>query len=139
VIEWIRSLTKTHYTVICVGGGSQINEEFRRRGIKIDFGPLGRKTKTLEERQLARDILELNQRDVQNLLAENGIMAVVMIPVVDIATVLCHVNGDIYVKMAYLGFHDLYVLTFESRKAAKEKVFEGLHRVRVVGFPDKLI
>jgi len=137
VIEWLRKLTATHYTVICVGGGSQINAEFERRRIKVDFGPLGRRTKNFEERQLARNILEKNQAMIQDLLAENGITAVVVIPVLDIGSVLCHVNGDIYVRAAYLGFDDLYVLALESRKANKEKAFKELRRVQVIGFPDK--
>ena len=136
VMEWVRLLSKTYFVVICVGGGSQINEEFRRRGLKIDFGPLGRRTKTFEERQLARDILEQNQARVQDLLAENGIKAIVIIPVLDIGSVLCHINGDVFVRAAYLGFDDLYILTYESRKADKEEVFKDLRRVKVVGFPE---
>jgi hypothetical protein len=85
---------------------------------------------------LARNILEQNQARVQDLLAKNGIKAVVIIPVLDIGSVLCHVNGDVYVLMAYLGFDDLYVVTYESRKADKEKAFKDLRRVSVVGFPD---
>ena len=122
--------------MICVGGGSQINEEFQRRGIEIDFGPLGRETKNFPERQLARDILERNQAKVQDLLAENGINAVVVIPVLNIGSVLCHVNGDVYTRAAYLGFDKLFVVTGEARKADKEKTFEGLGKIKVIGFPD---
>jgi len=136
VVEWLRSVASTRYTVVCVGGGTQINEEFRRRGLKIEFGPLGRRTNTFTERQLAKNVLEDNQAMVQDLLFEKGIYASVEIPVLNIGSVLCHVNGDVFVRAAYLGFDDLYVLTYESRKADKEKGFEGLRKVNVVSFPD---
>ena len=139
VIKWLGELTQTHYVVICVGGGLQINREFRRRGIPRDFGPLGRRNKTFKEKQLARNILEKNQIKVQDYLAEKGITAVVIIPVLDLGSVLCHVNGDTMVEVAYIGFDDLFVITTEGRKADKEKDFGNLRRVQVIGFPEKLI
>ena len=121
--------------VICVGGGLQINREFKRRGIPRDFGPLGRRNKTFREKQLARNILEKNQIKVQDFLAKKGITAVVIIPVLDLGSVLCHVNGDTLVEVAYIGFDDLFVITTEVRKADKEKDFGNLRRVQVIGFP----
>ncbi len=139
VIKWLEGLAQTHFAVICVGGGSQINKEFERRKIKIDFGPLGRRNKTFRERQLSRNILEKNQLKVQNRLARMGITAVVIIPVLEIGSVLCHVNGDIFVRAAYIGFDDLFVVTYEGRKVEKEKDFADLRRIRVIGFPEKLV
>jgi acetylglutamate kinase len=139
VLNWIRKLTLTRFTVILIGGGTQINEEFRKRGLKIDFGPLGRRTNTFEERQLAKNVLEVNRAQTQDLLFEHGINAYVEIPVLDIGSVLCHVNGDVYVQASYLGFNDLYILTYESRKEKKAEAFKHLRRVQVVGFPDKLV
>ncbi len=114
VIEWIKKIDKKYSIVILIGGGEQISEAFKKKGWKIKFGPLGRITKTLEEKQLARDILEKNQAQVQDMLDEKGISARVIIPVLDIATVLCHVNGDIEVLAAYNGFDKIFVLTLKK-------------------------
>ena len=138
VIVWLRELAGRCFTVICVGGGEQINKAFNRLGIPRDFGPLGRRNRTFRERQLARNILEKNQLKVQNALADNGITAVVILPVLDIGSVLCHVNGDVFIQTAYIGFDELYVVTYESREAGKKKDFAHLPRVQVVSFPDKL-
>lgn len=136
VIEWIKKLTRNFFTVICVGGGTQISAEFQKRGWPVRFGPLGRETESFAQRQLARDVLEKNQLAVQDLLASRGIAAAVIIPVLDIGSVLCPVNGDIFVRLVYLGFDRLHVLTYESRAGKKQKYFRDLPKVQVIGFPD---
>jgi acetylglutamate kinase len=133
VLQWLKSIAKTFFTVICVGGGTQINEAFKERGFPINFGPQGRITETFEERQLARDVLEKNQVYVQDLLAENGIIATVIIPVLDIASVLNHINGDDFVLLA-TGFDEVYILTLENRVNAKEEQFKNYPKIKVVGF-----
>lgn len=135
VLEWIRELSSTHFVVICVGGGTQIKEAFAKAGFPDSaYGPLGRETKTFSERQLARDVLERNQAEVQDLLAEVGIHAVVVIPVLEIGNVLCHVNGDQFVLTAYLGFDELYVVTTSEREAKKKEFFALYEKVKVVSF-----
>lgn len=58
-LSWLRKLTGEYFVVLCVGGGTQINKAFEDAGFPIGkFGPLGRETRTFEERQLARDVLE---------------------------------------------------------------------------------
>lgn len=71
---------------------------------------------------------------MQDLLAEQGIHATVVIPVWDCGSVLCHINGDLFVRAAYLGFNELYVVTTPERLEAKQKEFADLPKVRVVGF-----
>ena len=137
VLDWIRLRAEESAVTICTGGGSQINEAFKARGFEIKFGPLGRETKTFEERQFARDILENNQVEMEDLLAENKISAIVEIPVRTVGSVLCPVNGDLFVKLAYLGFDELYVLTLSSRVESKQKQYELLPKITVVGFPDE--
>ncbi|OGG72790.1 hypothetical protein A3A38_03590 [Candidatus Kaiserbacteria bacterium RIFCSPLOWO2_01_FULL_53_17] len=133
--EWIRELNQTSWVVICVGGGTQINEEFVRRGIPTQqHGPMGRETETFAERQIARDILEINQADLEDQLAEMGIHVVVTIPVVSIGEVLCHVNGDQMVRTAYLGFDSLYVVTTPERVEKKKSQFTNLPKVKVIAF-----
>ncbi len=135
VIEWIKKLSKDCFTVICIGGGTQINEEFEKQGHKIKFGPLGREVEAFHERQLARDILEKNQARIQDLLAKNKINATVIIPVLDIGSVLCHINGDVFVRAAYLGFDKLFILTHNNRIKVKKNEFEKLPKIKVIGFP----
>jgi len=95
VLAWIGKLAKDYFIVLCVGGGTQINTAFIKAGFTVGIhGPLGRETKNLAERQLARDVLEKNQAELQDRLAAIGVQAAVVIPVVEVGTVLCHVNGD---------------------------------------------
>ncbi len=146
VIDWMKKIDKKYSMVILIGGGEQINQAFKKRGIKIKFGPLGRITKTLEEKQLARDVLEKNQAIIQDMIDEMGISARVIIPVLDIASVLCHVNGDIEILAAYNGFEKIYVLTLKSNVEKKKTWLKqlaqsfkhidsgNLDKIEIVGF-----
>ncbi len=135
MLEWIKGLTDSHYVVICVGGGTQINAAFEKAGFAVGkFGPLGRETNSLEERQLARNVLEKNQAMVQDFLSENGINAVVEIPVIQSGTVLCHINGDQYVVSAYNGFDILYIVTTLDRLNDKRKEFTKYPKINVISF-----
>jgi len=131
----IEKIAREYFVVICVGGGTQINKGFEKAGIALEeYGPLGRETKTFEERQLARDILEVNQARLQDHLAKEKITATVIIPVLDIGSVLCHVNGDQMVRTCYLGFDHLFVMTTPDRLEQKKKDFAGLPKVQVLSF-----
>ena len=134
VLEWIQKVSQDQFVVVCVGGGTQINEAFEVNGLPVSFGPLGRETDDFRARQLARDTLEKNQRDVQDLLAAKGVFASVIIPFVDIATVLCPVNGDVMLTTVYLGFNTLYVVTIKEREEEKRKQFAHLSKVQVKAF-----
>ena len=146
VIEWLKEISEQYSVVILIGGGEQINEAFRERGFEIRFGPLGRITKSLEERQLARDILEKNQALIQDMIDEKGINARAVIPARDIATVLCLENGDVFVLSAYNGFDKIYLLTLMSNVDKKllwleqlakcfKHIEEGeLDKIEVMGF-----
>jgi len=135
ILEWVKELSREHFVVVCVGGGTQINEAFREAGLPVgEFGPLGRETKTFQERQLARDVLEQNQVEIQDKLALLGVYVNVIIPVLDIGTVLCHVNGDQFVLTAYHGFDVLYVVTTADRVEGKRESFAPYEKIQVVGF-----
>lgn len=147
VLEWLKELARQYFVAVCIGGGEQINQAFQERGFKSNFNPLGRVTKTLEERQLARDVLEANQAFIQDMLDEKGISARVIVPVDDVATVLCHVNGDVKVLQAYQGYDKLFILTLKDRVEKKKAWMErlagvfsesiekgSLEKIEVVGF-----
>lgn len=130
-LKWVRKKSKKMYTVICVGGGTQINRAFARRGFPVKKrGPMGRETKTLKQRQLQRNVLEENQVKLQDWLASIGIFVAVEIPIVIIATVLCPNDGDQMVRTAYLGFDELYIVTTTIERA-KNKANEFVHLPKV--------
>lgn len=139
-LDWIEELSRDHFVVVCVGGGTQINEAFAEAGLPVGkFGPLGRETQTFQERQLARDVLEKNQAAVQDELALRGVYASVVIPVLDIGTVLCHINGDQFVLAAYHGFDNIFVVTTTERVVEKAKLFVLYQKITIVGFPAALV
>jgi len=126
---------KRYHVVIAVGGGSQINKAFLEAGLPIGkFGPFGRETNTLHERQMARDILEVNQAKMQDLLQKDNISAEVVIPVITSGSVLCHVNGDQYVFSVYNGFEKIYIATLESRVEDKKEQFKKYPKIEIIGF-----
>ncbi len=132
---WLGPISMKYHVVICVGGGKQINKAFEDAGYKVvEFGPLGRETKTLKERQLARDVLEINQAKMQDWLTKHDLNVSVEIPVISSGTVLCHVNGDQYILSAYNGFDKIYVITTKDRVKAKKKAFKKYSKIEVVGF-----
>lgn len=135
VLEYVRKITKDYFVVICVGGGVQINQAFAEQGLPVEkYGPLGRATKSFKARQIARDVLERNQAKAQDLLAERGIPAIVIIPVLDIGTVLCHVNGDTFVLTVYNGYDKIIVVTLRERAGKKREFFAQYPKIEVIEF-----
>ncbi len=145
-LKWLRLLSESNHVVVCPGGGEQINQAFEEKGFKVKFGPLGRETNTLEEKQLARNILEKNQACVQDWLDEQGIHARVEIPFKNFATVSCLIKADIMVLAAYRGFDVIYILTTKEKekekkawlkritKALTEKPGQKLDKIIIAGF-----
>lgn len=134
-LAWIKELSEKYFVVICVGGGTQINRAFAKAGLPVKkHGPLGRETRSLKERQLARDVLERNQAKVQDRLAALDVHVSVVIPVLEIGTVLCHVNGDQFLLTSYLGFDILYAVTLPDRLQKKRKQFAQYKKIRVIAF-----
>ena len=135
LIKWLEQLCKKYFVVVCVGGGTQINEALEGVGVKQGpHGPLGRELKTFAERQLARNVLELNQGKLQDILAAKKIPAVVEIPVYNIGGVLCHINGDLAIQMAYLGFDALFAVTKAHRVEKKKEQFAHLPKIEIIAF-----
>lgn len=132
LVEFIRGLAKEFFVVVCLGGGTQISEAFENKGFDIKFGPLGRETNSLEQRQLARDVLEINQAKFQDALQESGVHAAVVIPVIEVGTVLCHVNGDQYVLASYHGFDSIFIVTLPERVKSKKEDFLKYPKIQVV-------
>lgn len=135
VLDWIKKLSQEYFVVVCVGGGTQINEAFMAAGLSVgEFGPLGRETSIMEEKQLARDVLERNQAEIQDRLVNLGVYVNVVIPVIEVGTVLCHVNGDQFALAVYHGFDVLYVVTTNDRLEKKKSFFWRYKKIQVIGF-----
>ena len=148
VFKRLKEISEKYSVAIDGGGGRHINEEFKRRGFEIKFGIMGRITKTLKERQVARDVLEVDQAIVQDLLDEKGISARVTIPVNEESTVLCHKNGDLKILEVYNGYDKIFRFTREDKVAEKEefkrlleialqylmKTDDKLDKIEIVGF-----
>jgi hypothetical protein len=127
-LSFVRQISENFFVVVCVGGDTQISSD----GIPALFGPLGRELTDFSHKQRARDILENNQVLLQDTLADEKIPATVIIPAIDVGSVLCHVNGDTFIEAAYLGFDVLYVITTPDRIDDKRTRFKHLPKVTVV-------
>jgi hypothetical protein len=128
-LKKIAKFTKKHSVVVLVGGGSDINNAFKKRGYKIEFCPLGRVFHSGKERKLARKILEKNQAKMQDLFDERGITARVEIPFRKTASVLCPENGDISLLSHYIGFDKLVIFTKKKRVKTKRKWLKKVAKV----------
>lgn len=134
VHQFLASLAHNNHLVIVVGGGTQITKALKKAKIKDpeNFTYAGRELRSLEERQIARDVLETNQAGLQDFLDANHVHCAVEVPVLYSGTVMCHVNGDIYVKAMYNGFDEIYVVTTGKRYAEKEHYYREYPKITVV-------
>lgn len=134
VLECLKTMADECHLVVCIGGGTQINAAFEKRGLPIKFGPHGRETATLEERQLARDVLEVNQALVQDQFHKLGIRAEVVIPVENVGSVLCHMNGDLFVFKGLIDFDRICVFTEVHNVAKKREFYKDYPKIEIFGW-----
>ncbi len=124
-------LAKTSFVVVIVGGGTEISRRLIEAGYEIRFDDIhGRITEGWEERKIAKEVLEESAKKLQDIFIGKGVFVVPSI--IEVAGVTCHINGDNYIKSAYLGFDELYVFTLKNRRQKKKKIFEKYPKVRVV-------
>ena len=132
-LRFIKEKGERNYVVVLCGGGTEITKQLETAGIEFEFGPSGRIT-NFEGRQIARGILERQQAELQDLFIRKKIDAAIEIPVISIGGVLCHVNGDAYLRnIGYNTFDELYCITTQERKEKKEKNFNEYPKIKVVG------
>lgn len=130
--NFVIDLAKTSFVVVIVGGGTEISERLTKTGYDIRFDDIhGRITETWEERKIAREVLEKNAKNLQDAFVGKGV--IVLPSIIDIAGVTCPINGDNYIKAAYLGFDQFYVFTLADRVDAKKNIFENYPKVNIVG------
>lgn len=131
-LDFCRDQGARHYTVVIPGAGTQGTKALKRAGYEIRYDERhGRITETWEERRIMRDVLELEEKRLQDRLVGTGVHVVASI--LYAGSVLCHINGDNLVKAWYLGFDEIYVFTAKDRLKDKEEIFAHYPKVRVVG------
>lgn len=130
-LDFVKSKAKTDYVVLICGAGTKIGEELEKSGFNIKFNEHGRVTKTFKERRIARNVLENEQKQLQDKLV--GVGVVVIVPIVYVGNVLCHINGDNHVKASYLGFDEIYIFTLKDRVEKKKEVFKDYEKVEIIG------
>lgn len=123
--------TNGNYVVLICGAGTKINEALQKAGYKIKFNDHGRETKTWEERMIARNVLEKEEKRLQDKFVGQGV--VVMAPILYAGAVLCPINGDNMVKALHLGFDQVYVFTKKDRRKVKKKIFAGYPKIKIRG------
>lgn len=130
-LNFVKEKAKESFVVVICGGGTQVSEALQEAGYEIRYDEHGRVTESWEERKIARDVLELEQQQLQDKLIGTG--AYVITPMLEVATVLCHINADALVKACYLGFKEIYVFTLQNRISDKQSAFAGYPRVQIIG------
>src|SRR5271169_2335412 len=134
-VRWIAEHSKNTSMVVCVGGGTDINNALVDAGIPMrKHGPLGREHQSEAERAIADEVLAKNVIKTKSLFKERAIDSEVIAPIINIGGIMCHVNGDQMILAAYLGFDQLFVLTTVDRVTKKEAEFANYAKVKVVGF-----
>ena len=132
-IKLIAEKTHDAEVVVCVGGGTQINEVFQDANISLrKHGPLGREHQSDFEKNLAAKVLNENVTHTKSLLKKKGVFCKVIPPILDIGKVYCHVNGDQMVLASYLGFDELYILTTVERASKKRQEFSLYPKVLIM-------
>ena len=133
--EKIKKYSKNRKLVICVGGGTQINNALAEAGIPFrKHGPLGREHQSEKEKIIAEKILAENVEKMRMFCKKQRINCKIIAPIIEIGGRKCHINGDQIILAAYLGHDQLFVLTTADRIKRKEKEFAPYPKIKVVGF-----
>jgi acetylglutamate kinase len=135
VFRWISKCSKRGKIVICVGGGTQINNALAEAGIPFrKHGPLGREHQSEAEKTIAEKILAKNVKKMKSLCKKHSINCKIIAPIIEIGGTQCHINGDQIILAAYLGYDQLFVLTTAHRVKKKQNDFRQYPKIKVVGF-----
>ena len=121
-----------NYVVVICGGGTKISAALKKAGYAVEYDELGRRvTKTWEERMIMRDVLEHEEKRLQDKFVGKGV--IVVPPILYAGSALCPINGDDLVKAYNLGFDEIYVFTKDARIEQKQAIFQEFPKVEIVG------
>lgn len=112
---FIKKKAEKNFVVVLIGGGSEISKTLAEEGVKSFFTETGRVITTFKGRQIARDILEQHQKKLQDRINEAGITAVVEVPVINLGSVLCHINADRLASDSSINFDKTCIITLKGR------------------------
>lgn len=130
--DFVVEKAKENYVVVICGGGTKISAALEKAGYSIEYDALGRRiTKTWEERLIMRDILEHEEKKLQDKFVGKGV--IVVSPILYAGSTLCPINGDDLVKAFDLGFDEIYVFTTKERIEMKKNVFKEWPKIEVIG------
>ena len=118
--------------VIC-GGGTKISLALETAGYEVKFDELGcRITETWRERIIMRNVLEEEEKRLQDKFVGKGVM--VEAPIIYSSNkVLCPINGDDLVWAYRIGYDEIYIFTTKDRVEAKKKKFRKIFKVKIIG------
>ena len=118
--------------VIC-GGGTKINLALKSAGYEVRFDELGcRITETWDERMIMRNVLEREEKSLQDKFVGKGVM--VEAPIIYSSNkVLCPINGDDLVWAYRIGFDEIYIYTTKDRIEVKKKKFLKIPKAEIIG------
>jgi hypothetical protein len=130
--NFAKNKAKNNYVFVICGAGTKISEALSGAGYDIKYDDNhGRIIKTFKERKISRDVLEDEEKCLQDKFIGTGVM--VGAPILNAGPVLCHINGDNLTKAYYLGFDEIYVFTLKSRIEKKKKIFKKYENVKIIG------
>lgn len=128
--EFVLKMSRKNYVLVICGGGTKISAALEKAGYSISYDKHGRRiTKTWAERIIMRDILEREEKRLQDKFVGRGV--VVKAPIIYAGAVLCPINGDDLVKAYYLGFDEVYVFTKKERVKKKKEIFKDFPKVQI--------
>lgn len=130
--DFVTKKAQDNYVVVICGGGTKISKALEDAGYAICYDECDRRiTATSEERNIMRNILEQEEKRLQDKFLGSGV--VVIAPILYAGSVLCPINGDDLMKAYYLGFDEGYIFTKKERVEKKQKVFSGFTKVKIMG------
>lgn len=125
----VKKAQKNYVVVIC-GGGTKISAALEKAGYVVEYDELNRRvTKKWEERMIMRDVLEQEEKKLQDKFVGKGV--IVVPPILYVGSVLCPINGDDLVKALELGFDEVYIFTLKNRAKAKKQQFAYLPKIKI--------
>src|SRR4030042_3378466 len=126
--DFVVNKAQSNYIVVICGGGTKISAALEKAGYVVEYDKLGRRvTKTWEERMIMRDVLEHEEKRLQDKFVGKGV--IVVPPILYAGSALCPINGDDLVKAYDLGFDEIYVFTKNDRIEKKQAVFQEWPKV----------
>ncbi len=120
-LDWIALLAEDYNVTVCVGGGQQINDSFRKNELPIEFCPLGRICRTAGQKKMAAEILRQNRKEVKRQIKQRKAKTKLILPLLKIGKKICHVNTDVMALSAYVEYDRIFIITTRQKRWQKKE------------------